>query len=273
MLILVLFVLGYLNGFLFCFLVHIFQKILEQSIVYSILQDKETDFQYGMTRVERFKIFVTSLRTDAKYSEFYDKALEEVGPPVTRYDQRHNYKQIFFEILDSIVGMLTERFEDMEHFKFLDLVNPRVFRTWEEAPLEKIDLLKEMYGDLFDIPMLVGQLSFIYRDEDFHKDSCGGLLKYMFQFNLQDSIPEAVKLLKMNGVLSVTSASVERSFSCLKRVKSYLRNSMSQGRLSSLCRISIHKDILSENEKANTLHEEVVKRFIEKPRRLAFLYK
>ena len=135
--------LGYLNSFLFCFLVHIFQKILEQSsIVYSISQDKETDFQYGMTRVERFKMFVTSLRTDAKYSEFYDKALEEVGPPVTRYDQRHNYKQIFFEILDSIVGMQTERFEDMERFKFLDLVNPRVFRTWEEAPSEKIDLLK-----------------------------------------------------------------------------------------------------------------------------------
>ena len=62
--------LGYLNGFLFCFLVLIFQKILEQSsILYSILQDKKTDFQYGMTRVERFKTFVTSLRTDAKYSE------------------------------------------------------------------------------------------------------------------------------------------------------------------------------------------------------------
>ena len=89
----------------------------------------------------------------------------------------------------------------------------------------------------------------------------------------QTATPEAVKLLKMNGVLSVTSASVERSFSCLKRVKSYLRNTMSQGHLSSLCRISIHKDILSEKEKANTLHEEVVKRFIEKPRRLAFLYK
>ena len=85
--------------------------------------------------------------------------------------------------------MLTERFEDMERFKFLDLVNPRVFRSWEDAPSEKIDLLKEMYGDLFDIPMLVGQLSFIYRDKDFHKDSCGELLKYIFQFNLQDSIP------------------------------------------------------------------------------------
>jgi hypothetical protein len=196
--------LAYLNGFLFCFLVLIFQKILEQSsILYSILQDKETDFQYGMTRVERFKTFVTSLRTDAKYSEFYDKAVEKVGPPVTRYDQRHNYKKMFFEILDSIVGMLTERFHNMECFRFLDLVNPRIFRTWNgEVPSEKLDL--------FDILMLVSQLCFIYRDKDVHKDSCRELLKYIFQFHLQSSIPEVVKLLKMNGVLSVTSASVER---------------------------------------------------------------
>ncbi len=266
---------GYFTRFQFCFLVLIFQKIFEQSsILYSILQGKDTDFQYGMTRVERFKTFVTSLRTDAKYSEFYDKTVEKVGRPVTRTDLKHDYKQIFFEILDSIVGMLTERFQDMERFRFLDLVNPRVFKTLNgEVPSEKLDLLKVMYGDLFDIPMLVSQLCFIYRDKDFHKDSCGDLLKYIFQFHLQSSIPEVVKLLKMNGVLSTTSASVERSFSCLKRVKSYLRNTMSQGRLSSLCRISIHKDILSRKEDAGTLHEEVVKRFVEKPRRLAFLYK
>ena len=121
--------------------------------------------------------------------------------------------------------------------------------------------------------MLVSQLCFIHRDKDFHKDSCGELLKYIFKFHLQSSIPEVVKLLKMNAILSVTSASVERSFSCLKRVKTYLRNTMSQGRLSSFAAYSIHKDILLEKEDPSTLHEEVVKRFVEKPRRLAFLYK
>ena len=141
------------------------------------------------------------------------------------------------------------------------------------VPADKISLLKEMYGPLFDVPMLESQLSFIYRDTDFHKETSLELLKYIFEFNLQSSLPEAVKLLKMNGVLAVASASVERSFSCLKRVKSYLRNTMAQGRLSSLCRISIHKDILKLKEDANVLHEEVVQKFVEKPRRLAFLYK
>jgi hypothetical protein len=94
------------------------------------------------------------------------------------------------------------------------------------VPPEKINLLKQTYGPLFDVPMLENQLSFIYRDKDFHKETSDELLKYIFKFNLQSSIPEAVKLLKMNGVLSIASASVERSFSCLKRVKGYLRNTI-----------------------------------------------
>ncbi|XP_046860969.1 zinc finger MYM-type protein 1-like [Xenia sp. Carnegie-2017] len=144
------------------------KNLKQSSIRYSILQDKDTDFHYGVSRVERFKAFVASLRNDTEYCQVYDLTVKKVGPPVT-------------------------------------------------------------------------------------------------------SIPEVVKLLKINGVLLITSASVERSFSCLKRVKNYLRNTMSQGRFSSLCRISIHKDILSEKEDANTLHDEVVKKFIEKPGRLAFL--
>lgn len=252
-----------------------FYKILGQSsILYSVLQGRQTDFNYGMTKIERFKTFVSSLRSDEAFDEFYQEAVDKVGPPVSRADTKHNYKQLYFEILDSIVGMLNERFKDMERFGFLDLVNPKVFATWGGVvPPEKINLLKQTYGPLFDVPMLENQLSFLYRDKDFHKETSDELLKYIFKFNLQSSIPEAVKLLKMNGVLSIASASVERSFSCLKRVKGYLRNTMGQGRLSSLCRISIHKDIIKLKEDANVLHEEVIKKFVEKPRRLAFLYK
>ena len=160
----------------------------------------------------------------------------------------------------------------MKQFEFLDLVNPKVFTTWNGVvPPEKISLLEEMYGTLFDIPMLESQLSFIYNDKDFHKESSNEVLKYMFKFNLQSSLPEAVKLFKMNGVLAVGSASVERSFSCLKKVKTYLKEQ--NGRLSSLCRISIHKDIVKLKENSNVLHDEVVTKFIEKPRWLAFLYK
>ena len=143
----------------------------------------------------------------------------------------------------------------MKQFEFLNLVNPKVFSTWNGVvPPGKIGLLKEMYGTLFDVP--INFLLFIMI-RNFTKSS-NEVLKYMFKFNLQSSLPEAVKLFKMNGVLAVASASVERSFSCMKRVKSYPRNTMGQGRLSSLCRISIHKDIVKLKEDSNVLHDEVV---------------
>ncbi len=74
-----------------------------------------------------------------------------------------------------------------------------------------------------DVSMLESQLKFIYMDTDFHKETSMAILQYIFQLNIQSSLPEVVKLLKMNGVFSLTSASAERSFSCLKRVKTYLR--------------------------------------------------
>jgi hypothetical protein len=48
---------------------------------------------------------------------------------------------------------------------------------------------------------------------------------------------------------------------------------MGQERLGSLCRISIHKDILKELEDKKQLHDLIIEKFVEKPRRLDFLYK
>ena len=59
--------------------------------------------------------------------------------------------------------MLNERFQDRKSFEFLDLINPKVFRTWEgKVRSNKIDLLKQKYGPLFDIPIHESQLIVFY---------------------------------------------------------------------------------------------------------------
>ena len=73
--------------------------------------------------------------------------------------------------------------------------------------------------------------------------------------------------------VAVSSASAERSFSCLGRIKSYLRSTMVDMRLGSSCRISTHKDILQEKENQKQLHELVLAKFIVKPRGLNFQFK
>ena len=65
--------LHFLNSFLFCFLVRVFYKIL-----YSVLQSTVTDFSYGISRIERFKNFVCSLRTDEDFDKFYQEAVDKV---------------------------------------------------------------------------------------------------------------------------------------------------------------------------------------------------
>lgn len=67
--------------------------------------------------------------------------------------------------------------------------------------------------------------------------------------------------------IPITSASAERSFSKLKLIKSYLRNFMSQQRLTGLATLSIEKDI---SEKSN--YESIIQNFAtEKSRKINFM--
>ncbi|CAI6362993.1 unnamed protein product [Macrosiphum euphorbiae] len=55
--------------------------------------------------------------------------------------------------------------------------------------------------------------------------------------------PNMYQLLKLISVLPVSTATAERSFSSLRRLKTYLRNSTSESRLVGLALLSIHRDI------------------------------
>jgi hypothetical protein len=59
--------------------------------------------------------------------------------------------------------------------------------------------------------------------------------------NLAEAFSETVKLLKLLYTIPMTTVESERSFSTLKRIKSFLRNIMGQSRLSSLAVLSIEK--------------------------------
>ena len=182
-------------------------------------------------------------------------------------------KVYIFKLMITL-SMLPERFADCKNFAFLDLMNPCIFKQWRKGePPDILQSLKCKYGPLFHIQSLENQLLFIYNDPDFQKDSPLEILQYIYKCGLETSMPETVKLLKIKSVVSISSASVKRSFSCLKRVKTYLRNKMGQERLGCLCRISLHKDVMKEVEDRNILHDRIVQKFVEKPARLNFLFK
>ncbi len=59
---------------------------------------------------------------------------------------------------------------------------------------------------------------------------------------LKVDFTEILKLLKIYLSIPVTSAGAERSFSCLKRLKTWLRNNMGQVRLSDLILLNIESE-------------------------------
>ena len=217
---------------------------------------------------------ITKIYNYETFTETYQSNVDLVEHPSSRSDRKHNYKDIYLQLLNCMVFMLSDRFSDIENFEFLDFVNPNFFSMWKnKVPSAKLNKVITSYGPLFTFPDLESQLLFIYKDRDFHKENASELLEYIYKINLQDCLPEVVKLLKKNGVIAISSASVEQSFSCLLRVKTYLCGNMGQERLGSLCRIRIYKDIFKELEEKKNLHDLIAEKFIDKPRRLNFLYK
>jgi hypothetical protein len=69
---------------------------------------------------------------------------------------------------------------------------------------------------------------------------------------------EAYKLFVLIFTVPSTSVSIKRSFSCLKRIKTYLRNSTLQQRLSCLSTISIKKLLIQELEENEPFCDEII---------------
>ena len=60
---------------------------------------------------------------------------------------------------------------------------------------------------------------------------------------LRGAFPSLVKLIQIALTIAVSTAHCERSFSTLKRIKSYLRSTMTQQRLVNLAILSIEKEL------------------------------
>ena len=111
-------------------MLELYSKILQKSsILYDILQKRSVHFSYAVGKIHDFKKYLCDdLRTDAAFEICHADALAwPGGAPQRRCEQVINYKSLYFEVIDNIVGMIENRFRNVESFSFLDLVNPKIF--------------------------------------------------------------------------------------------------------------------------------------------------
>ncbi|XP_076039311.1 uncharacterized protein LOC143024397 [Oratosquilla oratoria] len=215
---------------------------------------KLLDIKYGQSKLNDFIHCVEGYRKD----EHYENILRDTATVVEQADEfdppprKKSEEYAFFELLD------VNKFEEFAN----------------SFPMQHMDCLKNKYPGIFECKSLVNELKYMYIDSDFKKcKSINTILELLYKLELTSAMPESIKPIKLLLTIPLTSVANERSFSTLDRIRSYLRSTMSQERLSSLARISIEKSILNDLDNKKELHDRILQEFAIKPRRLEFMYK
>ena len=147
------------------------------------------------------------------------------------------YRQRYYEVLDRVVHELELRFTDNRNVILsVASCNPKN----DHFRLDRVQPLAEENG--IDLVKLAPQLD-IARNllRSNRLESMEDIMKELLP--LQHGFPEVYHLIKVAMTIPVTSATAERSFSALKRIKTYLRAIMGQGRLTHLAVLSIEREL------------------------------
>lgn len=250
-----------IQDFQFLTSLHIINKIFGISIFFcKVLQKTQIDLGEALTYATHLSSELKKIRDNAdnefkiifnqilNLSEKYNITIKT--PRLSKKQVHRNnipcndtetyYKiAIFIPFLDTFLQSIEDRFVNYKHIftGFQCIIN---FEN--EININDVEKLTEFYKeDLEDIKQVYEEVKMWY---SFLKtiNKPNNILEYL---DVCDSLifPNVYKLIKILVTLPVTTCTAERSFSTLRRLKTYLRNTMSQNRLNGLALLNIHREI------------------------------
>lgn len=269
-----------MNNFNFAFLAVVFKDIFGLcDILFNVLQKKSLDVNICMHHINNTRKIILRKRNDENFQHYFLKASKkthlEIKRNVNETQVIQNCKMIYFEILDVIITEIDCRFSDTQKISFLLLGDGVKFEDFSKTfPSEAFENLRLSYGSFFDANRLKNELEYIYSDSRYWNNSVEKIISLLNESDMKDVFKEAYKLFTLIMTIPTTSCSAERSFSALKRIKTYLRNSTSVERLNGLATISIEKTLLNDLISTTPFHEDIIDRFAAlKDRRIDLIFK
>lgn len=160
------------------------------------------------------------------------------------------YRQIYYEALDFVVQAVRDRFDQPGYRVYQNLQELVIKACKGEDYEDQLKAVLDIYKDDLSRPELDAQLPLL---KPLCKDICEELGSNFSVGNAVHALSELSvaqrtafsgvwTILKLLLVLPATNATSERSFSALRRVKTFLRTTMSQKRLNSLMVLHVHKE-------------------------------
>ncbi len=174
----------------------------------------------------------------------YEVGESEGVHPVTAKEM---YKREYFLALDLIVNYIRDRFNQPGYTAYSNLENLLLKAAECEDFSDEFKFVADFYGSDFDPVLLDTQLSLFgtcIAHLGLKNPTFSDITKYFRDMSpaTRTSMSEVCTLVKLILVLPATNAVSERCASALRRVKTYLRTSMSQKRLNNLMTLhNIHR--------------------------------
>lgn len=177
---------------------------------------------------------------------------------------------------DIITFQIRERFSFKNHLSGANLFLKEKYAEYQKSlPLNDIEQFCKAYPSLIDKEILITELNIFYsRAEIVNNSDVSGCLKtlnFILSLGLDNAFKEIMKTLQILVTIPMTTAEPERCFSKLKLIKTFLRNSMCEDRLSAFGMLSIESAMVKT---ISDFNEKVIKKFVaSKDRRMEFTYK
>ena len=154
-----------------------------------------------------------------------------------------HYRVIYFEALDLSTSCIKDRF-NQPGYKSYAKVQALLLKAAAAKPYEEeLRFVLSFYGSDFDSMLLPTHLEIF--SQNFQAEGkvvVSDILTFRSctpgQLQLMSQVSQLVRLLL---VMPATNAGSERSFSAVRRIKTYLRSTMTQQRLNHLMLLHVHK--------------------------------
>jgi len=214
-----------------------------------------------MRKDDAFSMFWTSVNKQASNLEVDEPRLPRKRKMPKRYqegDAAHFfpttpedcYRQKYYEALDLATSCIRDRF-DQPGYKIYknaqELLQKAVNSEFPDYT-DQFNFVVEFYEGDLDGSVLKLQLETLKTGFEHQGNSetvtLHEVLKYLRSLSpaMRCMFSEVVTLAKLILVMPATNATSERTFSALRRVKTYLRSTMTQNRLNSLMILHVHKE-------------------------------
>lgn len=230
----------------------------------------------GQTVAEKTKITLLGIRNEPSFDSFWEKvnrmseSVDVEEPSLARRRRvprrledgsalpefpaspKDHYRRIYYEALDLLVQGIQNRFDQPGYKVYCCLEELLMKAVKKEDYSGELQRVVDTYGDDIHSSNLKAQLDILSHDFPDGVSNFFDIKAHLQQLTSAQKtlLSEVILLAKLILVMPATNATSERSFSTLRRMKTYLRSTMKQERLNNIMTLHIHKDLTDKLQPA-----------------------